>query len=284
MPMEDKGGDREQGGAGGPARFACGRREFLRAAIACAVLGAGEALRPLRAGAFANQRPAENRAVPKRFVFAQLRYAGGTWDPHPGAAEALIADLERMTSIEARPSRLELTLDAPDLFSHPFLYVAGREDFAPFPPAHVERLRLWLGGGGTLVADDAAATPGYGFSAAIRRELARVLPGERPERLPSDHTVSKSFFLLRGVGGRTIASPFLEGIALQGRTAVILSANDLGGAWARDPLGRWAFPCVPGGERQRRLAFQLGVNLVMYALCSDYKQDRIHVPFLRQRI
>jgi len=284
MPMEDKRDDRAARAGGGGPPFSCARRQVLRAAVACAVLGAGDGLLPLLARAFANQRPPDGRAAFKQFVFAQLRYAGGTWDPNPGAAATLIAELERMTSVEAVPTRLELTLDAPDLFSLPFLYVAGREDFAPFPAAHVERLRLWLGGGGTLVADDAAATPGYGFSAAIRRELARVLPGGRPERLPSDHTVSKSFFLLRGVGGRTVASPFLEGIAVQGRTAVILCANDLGGAWARDPLGRWVNPCAPGGERQRRLAFQLGVNLVMYALCSDYKQDRIHVPFLRQRI
>ena len=138
--------------------------------------------------------------------------------------------------------------------------------------------------GGTLVADDSAATPGYGFDAAFRRELIRVLPAERLERLPADHTVFKSFFLVRTVVGARVVSPFLEGVAVQGRTAVILSPNDLLGAFARDPLGRWIDPCLPGGERQRRLAFHLGVNIVMYALCGDYKQDRIHLPFLRQRI
>jgi hypothetical protein len=111
-----------------------------------------------------------------------------------------------------------------------------------------------------------------------------VLPAERLERLPADHTVFKSFFLVRTVAGARIATPFLEGVTIQGRTAVIYSPNDLLGAFARDPLGRWLDPCSPGGDRQRRLAFHLGVNIVMYALSGDYKQDRIHVPFLRQRI
>jgi hypothetical protein len=189
-----------------------------------------------------------------------------------------------MTSVEAMPERRVITLEDPALFSHPFLYLTGRRDFTPFSAGEVERLRVWLEGGGTLVADDAAAIPGYGFDAAVRRELARVLPAARLERLSSEHTVFKSFFLARSVVGTRVASPFLEGITLQGRTAVILSPNDLLGTFARDPLGRWVEPCTPGGERQRRQGFHLGVNIVMYALCGDYKQDRIHLPFLRQRI
>jgi hypothetical protein len=60
-------------------------------------------------------------------------------------------------------------------------------------------------------------------------------------------------------------------------------ANDLGGAWARDDFGNYDFPCEPGGEKQRQLAFRMGVNIVMYALCLDYKSDQVHVPFIMTR-
>jgi hypothetical protein len=258
------------------------RRRFLRALAGTAAGLCLAALRPPAALAFANLRPEQQNAV-KRFVFAQLRYGGGEWNPYPTAAGELVRELERMTSVEAAPDRLDLDAGDARLFSHPFLCIAGTRDFTPFSDAAVERLRTWLEAGGTLLADDAAGIPGYGFDAALRRELARILPGAQLERLPSDHTIFKSFFLVRTVSGARVVSPFLEGVTLQGRTVVISSPNNLLGAFARDPLGRWVDPCSPGGERQRRLAFHLAVNIVMYALCSDYKQDRIHVPFLRQR-
>ena len=48
-------------------------------------------------------------------------------------------------------------------------------------------------------------------------------------------------------------------------------------------FGNHDFMCEPGGERQRELAFRMGVNLVMYSLCLDYKTDQVHVPFIMRR-
>ena len=269
------------GGGGRPAIES--RRAFLQVLAGAAAGLCLGALRPPPAAGFGTMRPADHGPAVKRFAFAQLRHGGADWEPHPSAVGEFVRELERMTSVEAAPERVDLPAGDPRLFSHPFLCLRGVREFPAFSEAEVGRLRTWIEAGGTLLVDDAAGTPGYGFDAAARRELARILPESRPARLGSDHTVFKSFFLVRTVSGARIASPFLEGITLQGRTAVILSANNLLGAYARDPLGRWVDPCAPGGERQRRLAFHLGVNIVLYALCSDYKQDRIHVSFLRQR-
>jgi len=259
-----------------------GRRAFLTALAVAA--GASFLALPQRCAFGFSGLRIEPKDVVKRFTFAQVRYAGGDWDPHPSGPAEFIRELERMTSVEAEPARRDIAINDPELFSFPFLFVSGHREFTPLTQLEVERLRTWIEAGGTLVADDAAGTPGYGFDAAFRRELAKVVPSARLERLPAEHTVFKSFFLVRTVAGARVVSPFLEGLTIQGRTAVIFSPNDLLGAFARDPLGRWVDPCAPGGDRQRRLAFHLGVNIVMYALCGDYKQDRIHTPFLRQRI
>lgn len=258
------------------------RRAFLSKLVAAAAGVCFYPLRPAPVFGYSTLRNDPSDGV-KRFVFAQVRYPGGGWDPHPSAPAQFIREIERMTSVEAMPERRVVEIADPPLFSYPFLYLTGRREFAPFTEPEVERLRTWIEAGGTLVGDDAAGTPGYGFDASFRREIGRVLPQARLERLSAEHTVFKSFFLVRTVTGARVVSPFLEGATIQGRTAVIYSPNDLLGAFARDPLGRWVDPCAPGGDRQRRLAFHLGVNIVMYALCGDYKQDRIHLPFLRQR-
>ena len=39
------------------------------------------------------------------------------------------------------------------------------------------------------------------------------------------------------------------------------------------------WPSDRPGER----AFRLGVNLVMYALCLDYKEDQVHIPFILKK-
>ena len=271
---------------GGITLFDPGRRRFLRLAVAVLAgltLPAGRR----EAGAFGNMGNIVNgRAAGKGrdFAFAQLVYKGGEWDPEPRAVPSLLENLESTTSISALRHRVDLRLDSPDLFSYPFLYMTGTKEFLPFQEDEIARLRKYLMSGGTLVGDDSAGTPGYGFDASFRREMARLFEDLPLERLPSEHTVFRSFFLVRGMGGSRIVSPFLEGITLEKRTPVIYSPNGLGMAWARDKGGRWIHPVEPGGERQRRLAFQLGVNLVMYALCADYKQDRIHLPFLRQKI
>jgi len=57
----------------------------------------------------------------------------------------------------------------------------------------------------------------------------------------------------------------------------------MGGAWARDNFGAWEHEVIPGGESQREMAFRLGINLAMYALCLDYKTDQVHVPFILRR-
>jgi len=37
------------------------------------------------------------------------------------------------------------------------------------------------------------------------------------------------------------------------------------------------------GERQREQAIRLSVNIVLYALCLDYKDDQVHAPFIMRR-
>ena len=93
----------------------------------------------------------------------------------------------------------------------------------------------------------------------------------------------RSFYLLERPLGRVEGPDYLEAVTHGGRAAVVYSRHDLGGAWDRDNLGNYLHAVEPGGEGQRETAIRLGVNLVLYALCLDYKDDQVHAPFIMRR-
>jgi len=218
-----------------------------------------------------------------QFFFAQLKYRGGEWDPNPQFVEAINDELEIRTSIVAMNERRITTPSDPDLFFYPFLYMAGKYEFDPFTSQEREILRRFLTYGGFLFAEDTLGAKGFGFDRAFRTEMKQILPDHELTRLPPDHSVYRSFYLIENIGGRQKVNPFLEGITLDNWTPVLYSQNDLSGAWAKDKFGKWVNECVPGGESQRSLAFKAGINIIVYSLTSDYKKDLIHHPFIKRR-
>jgi Domain of unknown function (DUF4159) len=245
----------------------CSRRSLLRVALL------GGLAWPLRAFAFGEA---------SRLIFAQLRH-GGRWDPHPDGLPRLAWEIEKRTSIETSPLVKAIAPNDPDLFHYPFSVLSSDAAIPPLADSEVSALRRYLSYGGFLLVDDASAQSGGSFERSARELLARVVPAGKLQRVPRDHVLYKSFYLLDGPTGRSVARPDVEGIDVGGRLAVLYSPNDLIGALARDSLGTWEMEVTPGGEGQREKAIRLGVNLAMYALCLDYKEDQVHIPFIMKR-
>lgn len=218
----------------------------------------------------------------EKVAIAQIAYAGN-WNPRPTATRRLAWEIDKRTSIEcAEPAEVRLS-DEAQLRRYPLLYLAGADALPAFDDAEVAHLRRHLQAGGMLVIDGSSGRPGGAFDQSVRRLIKRLFPKEPLERLAEDHVIFKSFYLLRAPVGRIAAVPYLEAVQHDGRAAVIYSQNDMAGAWARDNLGQWEHDVYPGGDAQREMAFRLGINLVMYALCLDYKSDQVHVPFILRR-
>jgi hypothetical protein len=93
----------------------------------------------------------------------------------------------------------------------------------------------------------------------------------------------KSYYLLDRPVGRVEGPAFLEAVTSGKTLRVLLSSHDLLGALAQHPGGGFRFPVEPGGQRQRELATRLAVNLAMYVLCLDYKDDQVHAEELMRR-
>jgi hypothetical protein len=201
-------------------------------------------------------------------------------DPRPSALRRLAWELERRTSLVTIPDPIELPLASPELFRYPLCVLSGDRGFAMPSEADTIRLRRYLTFGGCLLVDSAEGRTGGSFDESVRKLLARVLPGDMPRPVHDDHVLWKSFYILHAVPGRVLATPTLEGIERDRRLVVIYSQNDLGGAMARDGFGRWEHDVVPGGDEQRERSFRFAVNVVMYALCLDYKTEQAHIDFI----
>jgi hypothetical protein len=117
------------------------------------------------------------------------------------------------------------------------------------------------------------------------------------EPVPEDHVLTKSFYLLDEFPGRysggnlwvevtrtqatAEARPARAG---DGVSSILITSNDLAGAWAVDSELRPLFPTIPPDPAQRNYAFRAGVNLMMYALTGNYKSDQVHLPALLERL
>ena len=218
-----------------------------------------------------------------QFDVRLIQYDGGHHRPRDTAPRRLAWELRKRTSVEPRLEPSEVRLDNPDIFNTPFLYWAGDVAFPPLSDAEIVGLRRFVQLGGLVLVDDAAPNVSDGFLASARRDLRRALPDVPIAPLPSDHTLFRSFYLLPRPEGRVAGPSQLEAMIVNDRAAVILSAHDLGGAWARDVYGNWTFPVEPGGDAQRERAIRLGINVILYTLCLDYKDDQVHAPFIMRR-
>lgn len=248
------------------------RRDLLRLAAASA--GAA-ALGPRRALALGPKAA---------FRFGHLQL-GSRWNPRPTALRRMAWELDKRTAITVELEARPLTATDAALFETPFLYLAGDREFALPPEDELERLRRYLTFGGFLLIDSAEGATDGAFDASVRALVEALYPAPAPglALVAKDHVVYKSFYLVDHPVGRVALAPAMEGVTRDGRLQIAYVANDLGGAWSRDSFGNWEFQCAPGGERQRELAFRLGVNLAMYALCLDYKADQVHVETIMRR-
>ena len=129
------------------------------------------------------------------------------------------------------------------------------------------------------------------------RELLSSMNVPPLEPVPLDHVLTKTFFIMPDFPGRFSGSPLWVEASLDaanpdnrpvrtgdGVTPIMITANDLAGAWAIDASGAPMFPTVPSDPMQRIYAFRAGVNIMMYMLTGNYKSDQVHVPILLERL
>ena len=190
-------------------------------------------------------------------------------------------EIEARTSIAVANAPLIVDPDAPELFDFPFLVCVGQGEAPNWPEQRWQRLAHYVRSGGMIYFDSLRAGDGFGLRCLER--LLRQLPADASVELTKEHVLFRTFYLLDNPVGRGLVDTQAQSAQLDGRMVALAADVDLAGALIRDEFGAWAFSCEPGGEPQRERAIRFGVNLIMYALCTDYKADQVHIPFLLKR-
>jgi hypothetical protein len=219
--------------------------------------------------------------------------------------QGLTLFLAQRTALEAGdPIGLDIAHD--ELAFFPIIYWPISTK-APKPSkAALERIDSYMKSGGTVLFDtrdaiDAPPVPGGENRSPGMLALRSILSSldiPELEPVPRDHVLTKTFYLLRDFPGRfTSGRLWVEALptdddeqanrparAGDGVSSILITSNDLAGAWAIQPDGQPMLPLVPGEPRQREYAFRAGVNIVMYALTGNYKADQVHIPALLERL
>jgi hypothetical protein len=258
-------------------------RGLLRRAATAAVLGL--LLGPVAAHA---QSEPSNPALATRLAYIV------TDDARDAVSRAGLQGLSdyvnRRTNAElAQPDAVVPGRD--ELGFYPLLYwpIAASD---PTPDAAwAKALDDYMENGGIVVIDTRDAGSGEGFapgaSAALER-IGQALNVPRLTPLTPEHVLAHAFYLLREFPGRydggTVWVQRDQDRTNDSVSPVIIGGNDWAAAWATDSQGRNPYATIPGGVRQRVLAYRFGVNLVMYALTGNYKGDQVHVPALLERL
>jgi len=221
--------------------------------------------------------------------------------------QGLTLFLAQRTALEAGdPIGLDIARD--ELAFFPLIYWPVVPGAAKPTPAALARIDAYMKNGGTVLFDTRDAImappgPGGANRSPGMIELRTILSSlDIPELEPvsRDHVLTKTFFLLRDFPGRfnsgqlwVEALPTANDLANEskrparagdGVSSIIITSNDMAGAWATRSDGQAMLPMVPGEPRQREFAFRAGVNIVMYTLTGNYKADQVHVPALLERL
>lgn len=214
----------------------------------------------------------DDRKVPRGYLkVAQLRHEGD-WQPAPRAMPNLMLQMRQKQHLDVSLQTEPVRPTDKKLLNYKFLYMHGRSAFT-FSKNELENLRADLQTGGILLAD--ACCGKQAFDTAFRDFATKIFPDKKLERIPlTDPLFGKE---LNGEAITTVrcrreladgkgadanyreVQPYMEGIKVGDRWAVIYSKYDLGCALEKHP----STDCL---GHDFASAVRLGSAVVLYAI------------------
>lgn len=207
--------------------------------------------------------------------------------------EALAKVLTQRTSAEP-DGIVAVDLEAGYLSFFPFIYWPISDEEHTISTRALHNVQHYLDHGGTILFDtrDQVSTPSQGLSAGIgrRSKQLRIMLGSLNipslEPISQDHVLGRTFYLLDDFDGRYSGGTlWVESRSAGGRdgvSSVIIGGNDWASAWAGARITQSGY--VSTSSRAEEMALRFGVNVMMYALTGNYKDDQVHLPHILERL
>ncbi len=196
------------------------------------------------------------------YKIAKLQYdGGGDWYANKTSLPNLInfCNKELKTNIHKKEDIVHV--NSTDLFSYPFVHMTGHGNVV-FSYSDAQNLRRYLEAGGFLHIDD-----NYGLDEFVRKEMKKVFPESEFVEVPFDHPIyHQKYDFNQGlpkIHEHDNKPPQGFGLFHKGKLVVFYSyESDLGNGWEDKEV-------YNDPESIRTLAFQMGANIVQYALSVD---------------
>jgi Domain of unknown function (DUF4159) len=203
-----------------------------------------------------------------RFTFARIRYtvyrrSGWEFD-YPAMERNLMAITSELTTLRPHVAGSNIhALDDPELLKYPVAYLSEPGYWLP-NDAEVAGLRTYLAKGGFLIVDDFMRGEWENFE----RQIRRVLPQARIERLAVTHPVFDTFFHIESLDMPYPSIPSLRAEFLgihedndpgKRLMVVINYNNDIGDYMEWSGHGWWPVNVTND-------AYKLAVNYIVYGM------------------
>lgn len=194
------------------------------------------------------------------------------------ALEVLIQETLTRTNMPVAPKPLAISFQTPLSEWLPLMMVYGSpESLSLAPEDFSETLRQYTAGDGLIVLDTrGGAHPlRHQSQVASLQPLARALGLVPLQPVSSQHVLHHSYYLLPKLGGLWPGLSAM-GAAPQGSqegvfSMIVLGSDLAGGLLSSDP-------------NVRETSVRTGINLMMYAATTTYKDDQIHIDSIMKRL
>lgn len=207
------------------------------------------------------------------------------------ALKSLVNALIERTTIEPAGVR-GVNPEQDTLVFFPFLYFPIKRNIPALSAKASAALNAYMASGGTIVFDTQDAGDRTLFSGQAHPGLTRITQSlDMPNimRIPSNHVLTKSFYLLQTFPGRWASGNVWvdqnrHADRHDGVSSIIIGSNDWSAGWATHANGDSRVSLSNEIPRQQEMAIRFGINLTMYSLSGNYKGDQVHTAELVKRL